>query len=306
MRQLFDRVADRRGPPAQHRAADVRDVSVPRAKEDDDRRSPAATRSTTTSTPASPSCSAASPRTCCPAPTAAAREAPERAARHHRARAPLPRRRDHGRRPAGHRGLPGGQPPHREDLQGRRPLRRRHRGRGRPRHGDGQALPDRARALREGRGREPLARRQGQQARPDDPHEPARRPCRASWSCRSSPASTRRPGVGRLFKYDVTGGRYEETRLLRPGLGLQGRARLAQEALAARHAPRGGAAGRHRGADRRGRRGRRHRRPRPRARHLPDREDHHAARASARSPTTRSAAYCEAILADRTQTGNGS
>ena len=51
-------------------------------------------------------------------------------------------------------------------------------------------------------------------------------------------------GVGRLFKYDITGGRYEETRLRRPGLRRQGRARLAQEALPARHEPRRGAAGR--------------------------------------------------------------
>ena len=62
-----------------------------------------------------------------------------------------------------------------------------------PGHGDGQALPDRARALREGRGREPLARRQGQQAGPDDPHEPAGGHAGPRRWCRSSRASTRRP-----------------------------------------------------------------------------------------------------------------
>ena len=47
-----------------------------------------------------------------------------RAPRHHGPGAALPRRRHHGRRPAGHRGLPGRPPPDREDLQDRRPLRR--------------------------------------------------------------------------------------------------------------------------------------------------------------------------------------
>ena len=121
-------------------------------------------------------------------------ERPLGAPRHHGAGPALPRRRDHGGRPAGERGLPGGAPPHREDLQVRRPLRGGHRGRGGPGHGDGPALPDRARALREGRGREPLLGRQGQQARPDDPHEPADGHAGAWQWFRSSPASTSAPG----------------------------------------------------------------------------------------------------------------
>ena len=48
-----------------------------------------------------------------------------------------------------------------------------------------------------------------------------------------------RSGTGRLFKYDVTGGRYEETDYFAQGSGRQGRARLAEEALQAGHGPRG-------------------------------------------------------------------
>ena len=48
----------------------------------------------------------------------------------------------------------------------------RDRRRGRSRDRDGPPVPDRARALREGRRRRPVARGQGEQARPDDPDEP--------------------------------------------------------------------------------------------------------------------------------------
>ena len=96
-----------------------------------------------------------------------------------------------------------------------------------------------------------------------------------------------RAGVGRLFKYDVTGGPLRGDRLLRPGLGGQGRARLPQEALPARHVQGRGGAGGHRGAHGRGRRGPRHGRARPPARHLPDREDHHPLRLRRSRRTTR-------------------
>ena len=46
-----------------------------------------------------------------------------------------------------------------------------------------------------------------------------RRRCRASSSCRSSPATTCAAGVGRLFAYDVTGGRYEELEYVATGSG---------------------------------------------------------------------------------------
>ena len=67
------------------------------------------------------------------------------------------------------------QPPHDgEGLPGRPPQRRRHRRRGRPGHGDGQALPAPARALREGRGHAAQPRGQGQPALADGAQQPAR------------------------------------------------------------------------------------------------------------------------------------
>ena len=45
------------------------------------------------------------------------------------------------------------------------------------------------------------------------------RPCRASPSCRCSPATTPGAGIGRLFQYDVTGGRYEENDYATSGSG---------------------------------------------------------------------------------------
>ena len=75
-----------------------------------------------------------------------------------------------------------------------------------------------------------------------------------------------RAGVGRLFKYDVTGGRYEETDYFAQGSGGKD-ARDSLKKRFKRDMSQGrGGAGRHRGADRRGRRGPRHRRARPAAR----------------------------------------
>ncbi len=132
---------------------------------------------------------------------------------------PLRRRRGDGRRPPGHLRQPD-QPPHdREGVPGRPLLRRRHRRRRRSGHGDGQALPAPARALREGRGRRPQPRGQGQPARPDGAQPTCPPPCRAWPWCRCSPATTCAAAAGRLFQYDVTGGRYEETDFAATGSG---------------------------------------------------------------------------------------
>ena len=85
-----------------------------------------------------------------------------------------------------------------------------------------------------------------------------------------------RAGVGRLFKYDVTGGRYEETDYFAQGSGGKDardslKKRFRRDMNRERSAP-----GRHRGPDRRGRRGPRHRRTRPAARDPAVGEDHHA------------------------------
>ena len=72
------------------------------------------------------------------------------------------------------------------------------------------ALPGGTRALREDRGRDAVARRQGQPAVEPDPRQPGhghagtrRRP-----AVRRATTSTER--FGRIFSYDLTGGRYEE------------------------------------------------------------------------------------------------
>ena len=151
---------------------------------------------------------------------------------------------------------------------------RRHRRRRRPGHGDGEALPAPARALREGRGRHAQPRGQGQPARPDGPRATCRPPCRASSSCRSSPATTPSAASGRLFDYDVTGGRYEERDYLATGSGSL-HAGTDQGRLPRGHEPRRGRRPRDPGPVRGGRRGLRHRRTRPRARHLPGGRHHH-------------------------------
>ena len=84
---------------------------------------------------------------------------------------------------------------------------------------DGAAVPGAARALREDRGRA----RSRSRARPTSsrrwcaPTCPP--PCRASSSCRSSPASTTAAARGRVFSYDVTGGKYEEADFQTNGSG---------------------------------------------------------------------------------------
>ncbi len=95
-------------------------------------------------------------------------------------------------------------------FAGRRLLRRRHRRRGRARGRDGEALPGAARALREGR----RARRSASRARPTSS---------ARWCAATCPAAMQGFAVvplfagydhrrerGRVFSYDVTGGKYEE------------------------------------------------------------------------------------------------
>ena len=96
-----------------------------------------------------------------------------------------------------------------------------------------------------------------------------------------------RRAEGRIFNYDVTGGRYEETDYAATGSGGKD-ARTTLKKLfrtgrvARRRAPLGG-----RGARRRGGGGRRDGRPRFRPRDLPDREGDHPRRASRRSPRPR-------------------
>ena len=94
------------------------------------------------------------------------------AARHHDRRADLPRRRRDGRRPARDDGQLHRPARHREGLPRRRLLLRRHRRRSRHRHRDGPAVPGRARALREDRGRHAVPRGQGEPAGADDPRQP--------------------------------------------------------------------------------------------------------------------------------------
>src|SRR5262249_42000375 len=89
-------------------------------------------------------------------------------------------------------------------------------------------------------------------------------------------------GVGRLFKYDITGGRYEETNYDAQGSGSKD-ARDSLKKLETRDGPRRRAARHARGAHRRRRRGRRDGRSRPGARHLSVREDHHPVRLRGRS-----------------------
>ena len=143
--------------------------------------------------------------------------------------------------------------------------RRRHRRRRRAGHRDGEAVPAPARALREGRGHAPSASR----ARPTSSARwcaaTCPRPCRASPSCRSSPATTCAAATGRLFKYDVTGGRYEEQRLRRHRLGQPPRRHRRSSSAAATDIDRDdGDRPRRPGPVRGGRRGLRHRRPRRR------------------------------------------
>ena len=91
-------------------------------------------------------------------------------------------------------------------------------GAGRSGDGHGEALPTPARALREGRGQRAQPRRQGQptlrhgaQQSPGGHARPRRRPAVRGLRHASH--------QGRLFQYDVTGGRYEETNFATTGSG---------------------------------------------------------------------------------------
>ena len=120
--------------------------------------------------------------------------------------------------------------------------------------------------------------RQGQPARRPDPRQPRRWPCRASPWCRCSPATTSTTEQGRIFSYDVTGGRYEETAFHSVGSGsLFARGslkKLYREDLTADECVTAVVAG----ALRRRRRRLRHRRPRPDPADLPGRPGDHRRR----------------------------
>ena len=203
-------------------------------------------------------------------PPAAARARPSsRTARHHDRRADLRRRRRHGRRPARH----DGQRHRPADIEKVFPADesqlRGHRRHGGPRGRDGQALPGRARALREDRGRAALA----STARPTGSP-----PCiRGNLGMAMQGLAVvplfagydPETGGGRIFSYDVTGGRYEEHRHHGVGSGsMFARGALKKlwrddlSTTEARHASPSRPV-------RRRRRRLRHRRPRPRPRHLP-------------------------------------
>ena len=138
--------------------------------------------------------------------------------RHDVRRAHLRGRRRHGRRPAGHRGQPHQQPHDGEGAPGRPPQRCRHRRRRRPGHGDGQALPAATGALREGRGHPAQPGGQGQPAQHDGPGQPPRGHAGDGRRADLRRFDERR-GQGRLFSYDVTGGRYEEKEQVATGSG---------------------------------------------------------------------------------------
>ena len=98
-----------------------------------------------------------------------------------------------------------------------------------------------------------------------------------------------RRGDGRLFQYDVTGGRYEERDYVATGSGslhagtvvkVGYRRRMTRDEAVDLVLP---------GAVRGGRRGLRHRRPRPGARHLPRRRHHRRRRLPARVERRRAA-----------------
>ena len=118
--------------------------------------------------------------------------------------------------------------------------RRRHRRRRRPGHGDGEAVPAPARALREGRGRRALSLEgKANQLSADGAQQPAgghagprrRAALRRLRHCAAAP--------GRLFQYDVTGGRYEETDFAATGSGSLHAGTVDQARLPRRPRPRG-------------------------------------------------------------------
>ena len=119
---------------------------------------------------------------------------------------------------------------------------------------------------------------QGQPAVPDGAVATWPWPCRALWSSPCSPATTCAGGVGRIYTYDPTGGRYEETDFHADGSG--GRDARTTIKLGWRDGP--GPRRRHRagrpGPVAGGRRGLGHRRARRRPGHLPDGGHHHGRR----------------------------
>ena len=213
------------------------------------------------------------------------------AARHDHRLAALRRGRRHGRRPSRHDGQRHRQPGHGEGLRRRRLQRRRDRRHGRDRDRARPALPGRARALREDRGRHHVARGQGQPPRLDDPGQPLPRhagPHRRPDVCRL------RPRVG--HRTDLLLRRHGW--LLHRGwppldrVGLRLRPRRPQEAVAAGSRGAAGRVGRHRGALRRRRRRLRHRRPRPRPPDLADRRRRRPLRRPVRRRPTSSRGTC--------------
>ena len=209
-----------------------------------------------------------------PPPGPAAAGGRHRAARHHDRRRHLRGRRPHGRRPARHHGQPDLQPRHREGLPGRLLQRHRHRRRRGHRDRDGQALPGRARALREDRGPHAVPRRQGQPPRRDDPRQPRRRhagPRRRPAVRRLRPRRRRRHEPGPHLQLRRHRRELRGARLRRRRLRLAVRQELAEEDLAQRPARRRRHPHRRRGALRRRRRRLRHRRSRPGPPALPDR-----------------------------------
>ena len=114
------------------------------------------------------------------------------------------------------------------------------------------------------------ARGQGEPALPDGPGQPPR----GDAGARGGAAVRRfRRGrdPGRLFKYDVTGGRYEESDYATDRLGRRARQHRGSSWAGARASPRRGGRPRPSGPLRGRRRRLGHRRARPHAQHLPDR-----------------------------------
>lgn len=198
-------------------------------------------------------------------PSAGHGRRPGAARDHHRG--DLGRRwRGDGRRPTGHHGQPDRPARHREGAPRRRVLAGRHRGHRGHRHRADATVPGGAGALREDRGRDALARRQGQPAGVDDPGQPGRGHAgsRRRAAVRRLRPRRRRPGAGgadlqlRRDRWPVRGDRVRRDRL-----------RLALRQVGAEEAFPGGPVRRRRdpargrGALRRGRRRHRHRRTGP-------------------------------------------
>ena len=220
--------------------------------------------------------------TCCPARRAAAAGARRRpgAARHDDRRGDLRRRRRHGRRPPRHDGQPHRPARHREGLPGRRVLRAsaspappgsRSRWSGCSRSSSSTTRRSRARTL----SLDGKANRLAAMIRGNLGHGHAG-PRRRAAVRRLRPRPT---GQGRIFSYDVTGGRYEEHGFHSVGSGsLFARGSLKKLYRAGPRRRRAPCARRGRGAVRRRRRRLRHRRPRPHPPDLPGRAGDHRRR----------------------------